>query len=84
MIKQSKKKKTKKNKQTLDIDWLRFKYAAARSRKSCKKTYNYFISSSVASDSKGNPKRYFSFIESKENEKNLVFQVDYLKKLQKK
>ena len=55
-----------------------FKYAAARSQKTCKKTYNYFISSSVASDSIGNPKRFFSFIESEGNKKHLVFQVDYL------
>ena len=36
----------------LDIDWFRFKNAAARSRKVCKKAYNNFISSSVASNSK--------------------------------
>ena len=41
---------------TLDIDWFSFKYAKARSRKTCKKAYNYFISSLVASDSKDNPK----------------------------
>ena len=38
----------------LDVDWFRFKDAAARSRKTCKKIYNNFISSSVASNSKSN------------------------------
>ena len=36
----------------LDVDWFRFKDTAARSRKTCEKIYNNFISSSVASNSK--------------------------------
>ena len=52
----------------LDVDWFRFKDAAARSRKTCKKAYNNFISSSVASNNKSDSKRFFSFIKSKRNE----------------
>ena len=51
----------------LDIDRFRFKDAAARSRKTCNKVYNNFISSSVASNSKSDSKRFFSFIKSKRN-----------------
>ena len=53
----------------LDVDWFRFKDAAARSRKTCKRTYNNFNSSSVASNNKSDSKRFFSFIKSKRNEK---------------
>ena len=42
----------------LDVDWFRFKDAAARSRKTCKKAYNNFISSSVASHNKSDSKRW--------------------------
>ena len=52
----------------LEVDWFRFKDAAARSRKTCKKAYNNFISSSVASNNKSDSKRFFSFIKSKRNE----------------
>ena len=38
----------------LDVDWFRFKDPTARSRKTSKKIYNNFISSSVASNSKSN------------------------------
>ena len=38
----------------LDDHWSRFKDIAARSRKKCKKAYNDFISSLVASNNKGN------------------------------
>ena len=50
------------------VTGLRFEDAAARSRKKCKKAYNNFISSSVASNSKSDSKRFFSFIKSKRNE----------------
>ena len=43
----------------LDVDWLRFKDAAIRSRRACKKAYNNFISSSVASNNKIDSKRFF-------------------------
>ena len=52
----------------LDVDWFRFKDAAARSRETCKKVYNNFISSSVASNNKSDSKQFFSFIKSKRNE----------------
>ena len=52
----------------LDLDWFRFKDAAARLRKTCKKACNNFISSSVASNNKSDSKRFFSFIKSKRNE----------------
>ena len=51
----------------LDVDWLRFKDGAARSRKTCKKAHNNFISSSVASSNKSDSK-FFRFIKSKRNE----------------
>ena len=49
----------------LDVYWFRFKDAAARSRKTCKKAYNNFISLSAASNNKSDSKRFFSFIKSK-------------------
>ena len=52
----------------LDVDWFRFKDEAARLRKTCKKAYSNFISSSVASNNKSDSKRFFSFIKSKRNE----------------
>ena len=52
----------------LDADWFRFKDAAARSRKRCKKACNNFSSSSVAFNNKSDSKQFFSFIKSKVNE----------------
>ena len=43
---------TKRKKTGLDDDWFWFKEAAGRSRKTSKKAYNNFISSSVASNNK--------------------------------
>ena len=42
----------------LNVDWFLFIDAAARSRKTCKKAYSSFISSSVASNNKSNSKRF--------------------------
>ena len=52
----------------LYADWFRFENAAARSRKTCKKAYNNFISSSVTSKNKSDSKQFFSFFKSKRNE----------------
>ena len=58
----------KARKTSLDVDWFRFKDTAARSWKKCKRAYNSFISSSIASNKKSESNFFFKFIKSKRNE----------------
>ena len=50
----------------LDADWFRFKDAAVRSQKTCKKAYNNFISSSVASNDKSDSKWFLASLKARE------------------
>ena len=56
----------KARKRSLDVGWFRFKDTAARSWKMCKRAYNSFISSSIASNKKSESKFFLDLLKARE------------------